>query len=109
MINYFEVFKNAPRTVTPDGTQFYVPNALCLFFANESLMPIAIQLVANNPKTVFTPKDVKYDWLLAKMYFKTMDMNVHTVGIKISNHILIFKCTFKITVETSYSTHALRQ
>lgn len=82
MVNYFTMFKDVPRVKNSLGQQTFAPDALCLLYLNseEKLMPIAIQLEANNLDTVFTPQDEKYDWLLAKMYFKTTDGCMHEVG-----------------------------
>lgn len=81
MVNYFETFKGVLRNKNIRGQQLFATDALCLFFAKSDgkLLPVAIQLEADNPSTIFTPHDFKYDWLLAKMYFKSTDANVHEV------------------------------
>lgn len=58
----------------------FAPPSRCLLFRQKDgqLRPLAIQLgrdADNDP--VFTPKDDPYDWLLAKMYLRCSEGNVH--------------------------------
>jgi len=57
----------------------FCTESICLFQVEKDklLRPIAIQLEENGP--VFTPKDSADDWLLAKMYFRNTDANLHEV------------------------------
>ena len=52
-------------------------------------MPIAIQLFQepseNNP--IWTPGDTRYDWLLAKMWFRNADHQVHQVSTRMLGRI----------------------
>lgn len=54
---------------------------MALFYSpgDGRLLPIAIQLEPSISDSIFTPKDEKYDWMLAKMYFRTNDAVVHEV------------------------------
>lgn len=67
-----------------NSTLFYAPEPLCLFYVKSSgeLVPIAIQLFQQPSKTnpIWTPEDSHYDWLLAKMWFRNADHQVHQVS-----------------------------
>jgi len=67
---------------TSSKQHYYVANCVALFYAAENgdLLPIAIQLVPNDKDSVFTPHDAKYDWLLAKMYFRSTQSSIHEVS-----------------------------
>ncbi|CAK8695675.1 unnamed protein product [Clavelina lepadiformis] len=70
----------------------HVPNALGLFHINSkgSFLPIAIQLVPGDRDYLFTPADTKDDWLLAKMYFRSAECNLHEWdGHLFSTHIIM--------------------
>uniref|UniRef100_A0A8B9HUS9 Arachidonate 15-lipoxygenase B-like n=1 Tax=Astyanax mexicanus TaxID=7994 RepID=A0A8B9HUS9_ASTMX len=64
-----------------NGKQTYLAAPLCLLHYNQygEMKPIAIQLQKNagpqNP--VFLPSDSEPDWLLAKMWVKNADFQVH--------------------------------
>nr|XP_039267987.1 allene oxide synthase-lipoxygenase protein-like [Styela clava] len=77
--DYSEVFQGVIRNKNSKGDELYCPDAICLYYASpeEDFIPIAIQLVPNDPETIFTPKDSAEDWLLAKMYFKVALSNLH--------------------------------
>lgn len=63
---------------------FYLAEPLCLFYVTSSgdLVPIAIQLFQQPSMTnpIWTPGDSHYDWLLAKMWFRNADHQVHQVS-----------------------------
>ncbi|XP_008412276.1 arachidonate 15-lipoxygenase B-like isoform X2 [Poecilia reticulata] len=70
-----------------DGKQQYMVAPLVLLHqTDDKLMPIAIQLkqipAEDNP--VFLPTDSEWDWLLAKMFVKNADFNMH----ELSSHLL---------------------
>lgn len=77
--DYSEVFRDIERNKGPNGETLYCPDAIGLFHVNGNgdLMPIAIQLIPNDPTSIFTPKCDYYDWLLAKMYYRTAAANIH--------------------------------
>ena len=70
----------------------YAADPLCLFYVRSSgdLVPIAIQLFQQPSDTnpIWTPSDSKYDWMLAKMWFRNADHQIHQV----MNVALGFKC-----------------
>ena len=81
----------------------YAAEPLCLFYVKNSgdLIPIAIQLFQHPGETnpIWTPEDAKYDWLLAKMWFRNADHQMHQVCVKPCLHhglrpSLIFKISF---------------
>lgn len=59
----------------------HCPNAVGLFHVrgDKKFVPIAIQLVPGDREYLFTPADCKDDWLLAKMYYRCAEANVHEV------------------------------
>ena len=66
-----------------DGYKSYAAEPICLFYVKSTgdLVPIAIQLFQQPSDTnpIWTPNDSKYDWLLAKMWFRNADHQVHQV------------------------------
>ena len=76
------------RNTNPDTTdksviheKFVVPNCIGLFHSTSSVefLPIAIQLGSDKQAPIFTPADAEYDWLLAKMFFRTTQSCIHEV------------------------------
>ena len=64
------------------GNDLKVAPAICLFYVRDDneFVPIAIQLgqhEANSP--IWTPNDAEMDWLLAKLWFKHADVQVHSM------------------------------
>lgn len=61
----------------------YAAEPLCLLYVKSygDLVPIAIQLFQEPSDTnpIWTPGDSQYDWLLAKMWFRNADHQVHQV------------------------------
>ena len=63
---------------------YYCAAPICLLYVNKSmkLVPIAIQLKKtpgpDNP--IFLPSDHWFDWVLAKIYFKSADAQVVCSG-----------------------------
>uniref|UniRef100_A0A8C1VVM6 Arachidonate 5-lipoxygenase n=1 Tax=Cyprinus carpio TaxID=7962 RepID=A0A8C1VVM6_CYPCA len=64
----------------------YLTAPICLLYNNRlnQIVPIAIKLTQqiqkpeeNNPIPIFLPSDNEYDWMLAKMWVKSADFNVH--------------------------------
>jgi len=68
------------RNCSKSGKQLHCCDAICLLLVGEDkkLRPIAIQLEENGP--IFTPYDSEHDWLLAKLYFRNADVNIHEVS-----------------------------
>ena len=64
----------------PTRKECYCPSPICLFYVNKvnKLVPIAIQLEKtpgpDNP--IFLPSDNWFDWLLAKIYYRSADAQV---------------------------------
>ncbi|KAM3623614.1 uncharacterized protein V6R79_013228 [Siganus canaliculatus] len=75
-----------------DKKQFMAaPLVLLQKTLDDQLMPIAIQLKqtpgADNP--IFVPSDPEYDWLLAKVYVRSAEFNVHQLNFHLlRTHLL---------------------
>ena len=61
--------------------------------SSGDLVPIAIQLFQQPSDTnpIWTPDDSKYDWLLAKMWFRNADHQVHQVRERMENDVYLIK------------------
>uniref|UniRef100_A0A3P9IVQ6 Lipoxygenase domain-containing protein n=2 Tax=Oryzias TaxID=8089 RepID=A0A3P9IVQ6_ORYLA len=72
------------ETNTINGKQQYLTAPLVLLHKNhkDEMMPIAIQLKQkpgeDNP--IFLPSDSEWDWLLAKLYVRSADFNLHELN-----------------------------
>ncbi|XP_056329996.1 polyunsaturated fatty acid 5-lipoxygenase-like [Danio aesculapii] len=77
----YEILEDVQPNDTDSSTQQYLAAPFCLFYKNRvnKVMPIAIQVpkILGQKNTVFLPTDNQYDWLLAKMWVKSCDYNVH--------------------------------
>ena len=65
---------------------------MCLFQVTKEkeFKPIAIQLGQNSDDAIWTPKDDPYDWMLAKMWFKNADVQVHQMKVHLSlTHLIM--------------------
>lgn len=76
-----------------NGRQQYLTAPLVLLHKtpDDKLMPVAIQLkqipAADNP--IFFPTDSEYDWLMAKIFVKSADVNEHELGVHLlRTHLL---------------------
>ncbi|XP_028396594.1 allene oxide synthase-lipoxygenase protein-like isoform X2 [Dendronephthya gigantea] len=73
----------------------YAAEPLCLFYVRSSgdLIPIAIQLFQQPGETnpIWTPDDAKYDWLLAKMWFRNADHQIHQMEIHLLRTHLVME------------------
>nr|XP_055054312.1 polyunsaturated fatty acid 5-lipoxygenase-like isoform X2 [Misgurnus anguillicaudatus] len=71
-----------------DECKYYLTAPICLLYKNrlDQIVPIAIQLSQTPGKTspIFLPTDNDYDWMLAKMWVKSSDFNLH----QLSTHLL---------------------
>ena len=58
----------------------YCPAPMCLLYVNgnNKLVPIAIQLkrIPGPDNPIFLPSDNWFDWILAKMYYRSADAQV---------------------------------
>ncbi|CAM4719809.1 unnamed protein product [Leuciscus chuanchicus] len=81
----YAILEGVQANATDPNTQQYLSAPFCLLYKNSQneIMPIAIQLSRQTPagkaNTVFLPSDDHYDWMLAKMWVKSSDFNVHQV------------------------------
>ncbi|XP_056097940.1 polyunsaturated fatty acid 5-lipoxygenase-like [Rhinichthys klamathensis goyatoka] len=79
----YAILEGVRANATDPNTQQYLAAPFCLLYKNSQneIMPIAIQLSRQTPdgeaNTVFLPSDNDHDWMLAKMWVKSSDFNVH--------------------------------
>ena len=76
------------------GIKMELAAAMCLFYvdSNDDFRPIAIQLGQTpGPEfPIWTPNDAEYDWLLAKMWFRNADYQVHQMKSHLAlTHLLV--------------------
>ena len=74
------------------GKKIELPAAMCLFHVTKEkeFKPIAIQLGQQSDDPIWTPKDDYYDWMLAKMWFKNADVQVHQMNVHLSlTHLIM--------------------
>ncbi|XP_051757082.1 polyunsaturated fatty acid 5-lipoxygenase-like isoform X2 [Ctenopharyngodon idella] len=73
----YEILDGVPAS----STRHYLTAPICLLYKNrlDQIVPIAIQLSQNpgEKSPIFLPSDNEYDWMLAKMWVKSSDFNVH--------------------------------
>ncbi|XP_072261572.1 hydroperoxide isomerase ALOXE3-like isoform X1 [Pyxicephalus adspersus] len=78
----YEVLQGVPSN-TINGKPQYIAAPLCLLWKNpqDQLVPIAIQLSQTPGENVpiFLPSDSENDWLLAKIWVRSADFQVHEV------------------------------
>ncbi|KAM3624671.1 uncharacterized protein V6R79_026386 [Siganus canaliculatus] len=80
-----------PNTINGKKQYLMAPLVLLQQTSDDELLPIAIQLKqtpgADNP--IFLPSDPEYDWLLAKVYVRSADFNVHQLNFHLlRTHLL---------------------
>uniref|UniRef100_H2Y5X3 Lipoxygenase domain-containing protein n=1 Tax=Ciona savignyi TaxID=51511 RepID=H2Y5X3_CIOSA len=80
--DYSEILKDVKRNKNTFKKQLHCPKAIGLFYVSNSgtFLPIAIQLVPGDRDYLFTPSSGDEDWMLAKMYFRCAQANVHEWG-----------------------------
>ncbi|XP_075908424.1 polyunsaturated fatty acid 5-lipoxygenase-like [Petromyzon marinus] len=84
----YQCLDGIPGNTVNHSKPFYLAAPMCLLYVNKQgqLLPIAIQLQqkpsADNP--IFLPSDSAHDWMLAKMWVRSMDFQIH----EISTHLL---------------------
>ena len=76
------------------GKKLELAAAMCLFYLddNEDFRPIAIQLGQEHGEDfpIWTPNDSHNDWLLAKMWFRNADYQVHQMKSHLAmTHLLV--------------------
>ncbi len=87
---------------------------VCLFWVDDTgkLMPLAIQLgqTIADAKTIFTPKDEHWTWLMARTFVQSADATYHEVAAHLTRTHLIMQ-TFWVaacrTLPPQHPLHAL--
>ncbi|KAF6731490.1 Arachidonate 5-lipoxygenase [Oryzias melastigma] len=88
----FELLDGISANKTDPCTLQYLAAPICLLYKNnqKKIMPIAIQL-GQDPKEnpIFLPTDSQYDWLLAKIWVRSSDFQIHqTVTHLLKTHLM---------------------
>ncbi|XP_075053762.1 hydroperoxide isomerase ALOXE3-like [Mixophyes fleayi] len=84
----YKILQGIPANKSINGKQQYIAVPMCLLWKNpqDQLVPIAIQLIQtpgeNTP--IFLPNDSESDWLLAKIWVRNSEFQVH----EIDTHLL---------------------
>ena len=79
----------------PCKKECYCPAPICLLYVNgaNKLVPIAIQLQQKKPgqddPPIFLPSDNLFDWLLAKIYYRSADAQVCIIFILLNKHVMM--------------------
>ncbi|XP_050958773.1 polyunsaturated fatty acid 5-lipoxygenase [Labeo rohita] len=77
----YEILEGLHANKSSQNTPYYVTAPICLLYNNRlnQIVPIAIQLsqTGGDVSPIFLPNDDEYDWMLAKMWVKSADFNVH--------------------------------
>ncbi|XP_075054039.1 polyunsaturated fatty acid lipoxygenase ALOX15B-like [Mixophyes fleayi] len=84
----YKLLQGIPANNSINGKQQYIAAPMCLLWKNpqNELVPIAIQLAQNPGKNapIFLPNDSESDWLLAKIWVRNSDFQVH----QLNTHLL---------------------
>lgn len=82
----------ARNTQAKTKLPLFCPDTTALFYSPENgkFRPIAIQLEPENPDSIFTASDSRYDWMLAKMYYRCGDGNIHEVDVQYTKSFHFF-------------------
>ncbi|XP_029464988.1 arachidonate 5-lipoxygenase-like [Rhinatrema bivittatum] len=89
----YELLNGIPANATDPSTVQYLAAPICLLYKNteNEILPIAIQINQqpgpDNP--IFLPTDENYDWLLAKIWVRSSDFQIHqTVTHLLCTHLI---------------------
>ncbi|XP_040196529.1 polyunsaturated fatty acid lipoxygenase ALOX8-like isoform X2 [Rana temporaria] len=88
----YAILQGVPANTINEKPQ-YMATPMCLLWKNpqDQLVPIAIQLSQTPGKDVpiFLPSDSEFDWILAKIWVRSADFQVHEAGTHLLNtHLL---------------------
>ncbi|XP_066524197.1 polyunsaturated fatty acid 5-lipoxygenase-like isoform X2 [Hoplias malabaricus] len=89
----YEILDGIPPNDKYPDTVHYLAAPMCLFYKNSKnkILPIAIQLsqTPGEQSPIFLPSDDTNDWLLAKMWVKSSDFQVHeTISHFLRTHLI---------------------
>ncbi|XP_063806749.1 arachidonate 12-lipoxygenase, 12R-type-like [Pseudophryne corroboree] len=84
----YKILQGVPANKSINGKQQYMVAPMCLLWENpqDQLVPIAIQLAQTPGENapIFLPSDSVADWLLAKMWVRNSEFQVH----ELDSHLL---------------------
>ncbi|XP_063807650.1 polyunsaturated fatty acid lipoxygenase ALOX15B-like [Pseudophryne corroboree] len=79
----YKILQGVPANKSINGQQQYMAAPICLLWKTpqDQLVPIAIQLsqIPGENAPIFLPSDSESDWLLAKIWVRNSDYQVHEV------------------------------
>ncbi|XP_063806755.1 arachidonate 12-lipoxygenase, 12R-type-like [Pseudophryne corroboree] len=79
----YKILQGVPANKSVNGKQQYMVAPMCLLWKNpeDQLVPIAIQLAQSPGENapIFLPSDSESDWLLAKIWVRNSEFQVHQV------------------------------
>ncbi|XP_042371999.1 polyunsaturated fatty acid 5-lipoxygenase-like, partial [Plectropomus leopardus] len=89
----YEMLDGISPNSTDPSTPQYLAAPICLLYKNaqNKILPIAIQLgqTPGEDNPIFLPTDGEYDWLLAKMWVRSIDFQYHqTVTHLLRTHLV---------------------
>ncbi|KAM9319825.1 hydroperoxide isomerase ALOXE3-like [Gastrophryne carolinensis] len=79
----YKILEGVPANSSINAKQQYMAAPMCLLWKNhhDKIVPIAIQLSQKpgEDAPIFLPSDSEYDWLLAKIWVRNAEFQVHEV------------------------------